>query len=179
MARAAVAAGADGLLVEVHPEPGAAASDRDQQLTPDDFDAIARACGQFGNAGADLCAVVPDLAERLDRLEVDRGPPALEAPAYEGPVDLGATLRALLGAPNTRSNEGVIRRYDHEVQGLTAVFGRVEKGKLPVELEDPLMVNARVTGTDRHDASLRLRWSARGTSDRSWSRVVPPPTPRR
>ncbi|GAW90984.1 3-deoxy-7-phosphoheptulonate synthase [Calderihabitans maritimus] len=37
MARAAVAAGADGLLVEVHPNPSEALSDGPQSLTPEDF----------------------------------------------------------------------------------------------------------------------------------------------
>ena len=37
MSRAAVAAGADGLLVEVHPKPGEALSDGPQSLTPVDF----------------------------------------------------------------------------------------------------------------------------------------------
>jgi len=53
MARAAVAAGADGLLVEVHPEPSRALSDGPQQLTPENFavmmqelDAIALAVGR-------------------------------------------------------------------------------------------------------------------------------------
>jgi len=53
MARAAVAAGADGLLVEVHPEPDRALSDGPQQLTPKNFaimmqelDAIALAVGR-------------------------------------------------------------------------------------------------------------------------------------
>ena len=40
LARAAVAAGADGLLVEVHPDPAKACSDREQQITPDAFDAM-------------------------------------------------------------------------------------------------------------------------------------------
>lgn len=40
MARAAVAAGADGLLVEVHPEPSKALCDGPQSLTPDDFDSL-------------------------------------------------------------------------------------------------------------------------------------------
>ncbi len=40
MARAAVAAGADGLLVEVHPEPCKALCDGPQSLTPEDFDAL-------------------------------------------------------------------------------------------------------------------------------------------
>ncbi len=37
MARAAIAAGADGLIVEVHPDPDKAASDGAQTLTPPQF----------------------------------------------------------------------------------------------------------------------------------------------
>jgi 3-deoxy-7-phosphoheptulonate synthase len=37
MARAAVAAGADGLLVEVHPDPDHALSDGAQSLRPQQF----------------------------------------------------------------------------------------------------------------------------------------------
>jgi len=37
MARAAVAAGADGLMIEVHPNPEEAMSDGEQSLRPDDF----------------------------------------------------------------------------------------------------------------------------------------------
>ncbi len=40
LARAAVAVGADGLLVEVHPEPEKALSDGDQSLRPDKFAAM-------------------------------------------------------------------------------------------------------------------------------------------
>ncbi len=40
MARAAVAAGADGLLIEVHPEPTKALCDGPQSLTPEDFDSL-------------------------------------------------------------------------------------------------------------------------------------------
>jgi 3-deoxy-7-phosphoheptulonate synthase len=43
MSLAAAAAGADGLLIEVHPDPALAASDRGQQVTPEEFAAIARA----------------------------------------------------------------------------------------------------------------------------------------
>ena len=53
MARAAVAAGADGLIVEVHPDPDHAASDGAQTLRPDQFSemvqqvrAIAKAIGR-------------------------------------------------------------------------------------------------------------------------------------
>ena len=37
MARAAIAAGADGLIIEVHPNPEKALSDGDQSLKPEDF----------------------------------------------------------------------------------------------------------------------------------------------
>lgn len=37
MARAAVACGADGLIIEVHPNPEEASSDGDQSLTPKNF----------------------------------------------------------------------------------------------------------------------------------------------
>jgi 3-deoxy-7-phosphoheptulonate synthase len=42
MARAAVAAGADGLLVEVHPQPDRALSDGEQSLYPEQFQALMR-----------------------------------------------------------------------------------------------------------------------------------------
>ena len=42
MARAAVAAGADGLLIEVHPDPDRAVSDGAQTLTPEQFTEMMR-----------------------------------------------------------------------------------------------------------------------------------------
>lgn len=44
MARAAVAAGADGLLIEVHPDPDKAWSDGAQTLRPDQFQELMRQC---------------------------------------------------------------------------------------------------------------------------------------
>jgi 3-deoxy-7-phosphoheptulonate synthase len=63
MARAAVAAGADGVMVEVHPNPDRALSDGAQSLYPDQFaalvaelraiaQAIGRSIGSTPNAGA-------------------------------------------------------------------------------------------------------------------------------
>jgi 3-deoxy-7-phosphoheptulonate synthase len=40
LSRAAVAVGADGLMVEVHPEPEQALSDGPQSLFPDQFDEL-------------------------------------------------------------------------------------------------------------------------------------------
>ena len=47
MARAAVAAGADGLLIEVHPNPEKAASDGAQTLFPDQFEKLMKELGQI------------------------------------------------------------------------------------------------------------------------------------
>ena len=48
MARAAVAAGCDGLIIEVHPHPEVALSDGDQSLTPKNFKALMEEVRQFG-----------------------------------------------------------------------------------------------------------------------------------
>jgi len=42
MARAGIAAGADGIIVEVHPHPDKALSDGHQSLTPDEFEGLMR-----------------------------------------------------------------------------------------------------------------------------------------
>ena len=51
MARAAVAAGADGLLVEVHPEPDRALSDGAQSLRPEQFQEMMRQLRLIAPAG--------------------------------------------------------------------------------------------------------------------------------
>ena len=50
LAFAAIAAGADGLIVEVHPRPGEAMSDGDQSLTFDAFGAMMRSLELFAQA---------------------------------------------------------------------------------------------------------------------------------
>jgi 3-deoxy-7-phosphoheptulonate synthase len=50
MARAAVAAGADGLLIEVHPNPDRALSDGAQSLWPDQFDELVQQVGIIAEA---------------------------------------------------------------------------------------------------------------------------------
>ncbi len=50
LAMAAVAAGADGLIIEVHNDPARALSDGAQSLTPDQFDQVAKRVFQIGKA---------------------------------------------------------------------------------------------------------------------------------
>lgn len=47
MARAAVAVGCDGLIIEVHPHPEVALSDGDQSLTPKNFNALMNELGKI------------------------------------------------------------------------------------------------------------------------------------
>lgn len=47
--------------------------------------------------------------------------PELFAPAIPQNPDYGRVLLSLLGSPNIRSRESIIRRYDHEVKGLTVI----------------------------------------------------------
>ena len=50
LAYAAVAAGADGLIVEVHPDPEHALSDGDQSLTPESFSDLMKSLAAFATA---------------------------------------------------------------------------------------------------------------------------------
>jgi 3-deoxy-7-phosphoheptulonate synthase len=65
MARAALAAGADGLLIEVHPAPERALSDGPQALRPQ----------QFAELVADLRRLAPALGRRLSRSLRERAVP--------------------------------------------------------------------------------------------------------
>ncbi|MCE5242211.1 MAG: 3-deoxy-7-phosphoheptulonate synthase [Syntrophobacteraceae bacterium] len=62
MARAAIAAGADGLLVEVHTEPDKALSDGPQSLYPEQFEQLMR----------DLYVIAPVVGKQLDYLYLDK-----------------------------------------------------------------------------------------------------------
>jgi len=47
--------------------------------------------------------------------------PVLPDPGCPAPADHGAVLLSLLGSPDIASKEWIVRRYDHEVQGLSAM----------------------------------------------------------
>lgn len=50
MSMAAVAAGSDGILVEVHPKPDEALSDGDQSLIPSEYEKLVEDCGKIAKA---------------------------------------------------------------------------------------------------------------------------------
>ena len=65
MAKAGVAAGADGLIVEVHPRPEEALSDGPQSLRPEVFEAMMKAVDAVARAvGRYVLGVIPRLCDR-------------------------------------------------------------------------------------------------------------------
>ncbi len=62
IARAGIAAGADGLIVEVHPDPAKAVSDGKQSLKPEAFAAMVKQVGQIAQImGRNLATVQSDI----------------------------------------------------------------------------------------------------------------------
>jgi 3-deoxy-7-phosphoheptulonate synthase len=59
VARAAIAAGADGLIVETHPNPNMALSDGPQSLTPDQFSALSKSIAAIAHVVNRSLATLP------------------------------------------------------------------------------------------------------------------------
>lgn len=80
MSLAAVAAGADGLEIEVHIDPPNAKSDKDQQLTPEAFARLMRKLralkAALGRIEADEAALRPASAQAPDRTPAGEAVPA-------------------------------------------------------------------------------------------------------
>ena len=131
MALAAVAAGADGLIVEVHTDPEQALSDGPQSLYPEQFEKLMR----------DIQALTPVLSKELARLpeELSRVPP--HAPAIrtkEGPIKV-----AFQGEPGAFSENALRRYFPDATQSLplqefrdvfeSVLTGKSRYGIIPIE----------------------------------------------
>ena len=126
MARAAIAAGADGILIEVHPQPEKAVSDGAQSQTPEQFTTtvaqlrlIADAIGRrIATVAVVLGLALAGLAAGGDVAHAQSGTPAaavsradsatyalLEraAAAYQSPRTLRATFTQTLSNPRTQT----------------------------------------------------------------------------
>lgn len=129
MARAAIAAGADGLIVEVHTEPEKALSDGPQSLYPDQFEQLMR----------DLYVIAPVVGKQLDYAYLDKAQ-ILKPRASEGKAATGV---AYSGVPGSHSHKASLQFFGTEVPirncaSFREVFDLVDReqmafGVVPVE----------------------------------------------
>ncbi len=117
MARAAVAAGADGLMIEVHNEPAKALSDGAQSLFPE----------QFGQLMRDVYVIAPVVGKQLDFEYLDKA----QAVSAEAAADLSV---AMLGEAGTFSHRACAQFFGGDVAPVpvssqSEVFDAVTRGR--------------------------------------------------
>jgi chorismate mutase len=116
LALAAVAAGADGLIVEVHPDPTQARSDGDQSLTPRSFNVLVRKVALVAGAiGRELSIDGAALPDDTEGENGTGGSPAAEVPvADESDLSLPLLLDRLARV------RGDIEAIDRDIISLLA-----------------------------------------------------------
>jgi 3-deoxy-7-phosphoheptulonate synthase len=129
MARAAIAAGADGLIIEVHTDPDKALSDGPQSLYPEQFEQLMR----------DLYVIAPVVGKQLDYAYLDKAT-AMKPRRGEGRAP--ATV-AYSGVPGSFSHKACMQFFGDEVplrngSSFREVFDLVDSeqaafGVVPVE----------------------------------------------
>ncbi len=129
MARASIAAGADGLIVEVHTEPDKALSDGPQSLYPEQFEQLMR----------DLYVIAPVVGKQLDYAYLDKA--AIMKP-HRGTSKAPAKV-AYSGVPGSFSHKACLQFFGADVPidncgSFRDVFNLVDSeqaafGVVPVE----------------------------------------------
>ncbi|MDR1894575.1 MAG: 3-deoxy-7-phosphoheptulonate synthase [Spirochaetales bacterium] len=132
MALAAVAAGADGLIVEVHPEPEKALSDGPQSLYPVQFEKLVR----------DVEAFCPVIGKDLEILPVrPKAAPAVSGSSPQGSPVISAAFQGHPGAFSEQALQRFFRDQEFEARACPLfrdVFRAVASGKsrfgiIPIE----------------------------------------------
>jgi 3-deoxy-7-phosphoheptulonate synthase len=130
MARAAIAAGADGLMIEVHNDPDNAMSDGPQSLYPD----------QFGQLMRDLYVISPVVGKQLDFSWLDKAAAVRDMTRHtEGDV----RRAAFVGRIGTFSHKACLQYFGENIdpvplQTFRSIFeavenGAVDFGVIPIE----------------------------------------------
>ncbi|GKT09697.1 3-deoxy-7-phosphoheptulonate synthase [Desulforhabdus sp. TSK] len=130
MARAAIASGADGLIIEVHTEPEKALSDGPQSLYPAQFEQLMR----------DLYVIAPVVGKQVDYAYLEKASILRCPPDAAGGVP---TQVVYAGVPGSFSHKAGVQFFGPEVDlqnraSFREVFEEVESGKavlgiVPVE----------------------------------------------
>lgn len=130
MARAAIAAGADGLMIEVHHNPDEALSDGAQSLYPK----------QFGQLTRDIYVIAPVIGKQLDFDYLDKATAVDHLSRVNG---TGKQRAAFLGEMGTFSHKACTQYFGDKVTAVPALSfktifegvknGEVDFGIVPVE----------------------------------------------
>ena len=131
MALAAVAAGADGLMVEVHTDPEHALSDGPQSLYPEQFEKLMR----------DIQALTPVLSKELARLP-EKLPRVLKV-SVQAPAEQEQIKAAFQGEPGAFSENALLRYFPDNVRSVplqefrdvfdSVLAGKSHYGIIPIE----------------------------------------------
>ncbi|MBA7478249.1 2-dehydro-3-deoxyphosphooctonate aldolase [subsurface metagenome] len=131
MALAAVAAGADGLMVEVHTDPEHALSDGPQSLYPEQFEKLMR----------DIQALTPVLSKELARLP-EKLPRVLKV-SVQAPAEQERIKVAFQGEPGAFSENALLRYFPDNVRSVplqefrdvfdSVLAGKSHYGIIPIE----------------------------------------------
>ncbi|MBN2049231.1 MAG: 3-deoxy-7-phosphoheptulonate synthase [Spirochaetales bacterium] len=146
MALAGIAAGADGLIVEVHTDPEHALSDGPQSLYPEQFEKLMR----------DLEALSPVIGKEIEHLP-EKHPLWAVDKAFTG----GKTVVAFQGEPGAYSEEALERYFfhiDHDIfpcGSFEEVFRAVLDGKARYGI---LPIENSLTGSIHENYDLLLRY---------------------
>ena len=150
MARAAIAAGADGLMIEVHHEPDKALSDGPQSLYP----------RQFGQLMRNIYVIAPVVEKQLDFGYLEKAEAVKHMTVARGDGDRRA---AFLGEPGTFSYKACTQYFGTGVKAMPMpsfkqIFEAVKEGKVDfgvVPLENSL------TGSIHENYDLLLEYDLR------------------
>lgn len=149
MARAAIAAGADGLTVEVHTEPDKALSDGPQSLYPEQFKQLMR----------DLYVIAPVVGKQLDYTYLQKAATLRGAARrHEAPVKA-----VYHGIPGSFSHKATLQFFGAEIDHASCasfrdVFQTVEDGRATLGV---IPVENSLTGSIHENYDLLLEFDLR------------------
>ena len=148
MGRAAIAAGADGLIIEVHTEPDKALSDGPQSLLPDQFEQLMR----------DLYVIGPLVGKQLDHTYLDKARMIRQSSLA------GAQVRAAYaGVPGSFSHKASRQFFGEDVPlnncaSFREVFDLVDGGRAAFGI---IPVENSLTGSIHENYDLLLEYDLR------------------
>lgn len=133
MAFAAIAAGADGIIVEVHCNPEKALSDGPQSLYPEQFDTLMR----------DIDALSPILGRELAHLRPNLKPVKISSGKKSAESQKQKIVCAFCGKRGAYAEQAITRHFENEASALAVdsfreIFqnvldGRADYGMVPIE----------------------------------------------